>query len=220
LNEAPLINGIISHIYGLQSTKKTEIIVVDGDPKGETLRAISHNDVIKINSSMGRGKQMNKGAKVARGNILLFLHADTELHVDSLRLIKAAMREKQYVAGAFDLGIKSKGYMFRVIEVVASLRSRVTKIPFGDQAIFIRKHYFHKIGGYKDIPIMEDVEIMERTKRRGDKIFIIPKRVLTSSRRWEKEGVLHCTLRNWFLQMLYLFGVSPLKLSTFYRHNG
>ena len=144
----------------------------------------------------------------------------TRLSPDSFRLIEEAMLVSHYVAGAFDLGIKSKRFIFRVIEVVASLRSRVTKIPFGDQAIFIRKHYFHKIGGYKDIPIMEDVEIMKRIKRRGDKIFIIPQRVLTSSRRWEKEGVLHCTLRNWFLQMLYLLGVSPLKLSTFYRHNG
>jgi rSAM/selenodomain-associated transferase 2 len=201
-------------------TERTEIIVIDGDPKGETLRVISHDDVIKINSSRGRGKQMNEGAKVARGDILLFLHADTELPADSLRLIEAAMRVQRYMAGAFDLGIKSKRYMFRVIEVVASLRSRVTKIPFGDQAIFMPKHYFHKIGGYKDIPIMEDVEIMERIKKRGDRIFIIPQKVLTSSRRWEKEGVLYCTLRNWFLQILFLLGVSPLKLSEFYRHNG
>lgn len=220
MNEAPLIDSIIHHICGLERAEETEIVVVDGDPEGGTLRAISRNNVKKIKSPRGRGKQMNEGAKVAGGNTLLFMHADTELPTNSLQLIEAAMRDKRYVAGAFDLGIRSKSYLFRIIEVAVSLRSRATKIPFGDQAIFIRKDYFHKIGGYKDIPIMEDVEIMERIKKRGDKILIIPQRVLTSSRRWEKEGVLYCTLRNWLLQIFYLLGVSPHKLSRFYRHNG
>jgi rSAM/selenodomain-associated transferase 2 len=220
LNEAVLINGIIDHLHSLGYNEETEIIVVDGDPEAGTLRAISHNDVRKIKSPRGRGKQMNAGAKVANGDILLFLHADNELPPDALRLIAIAMEDKQYVAGAFDLGIKSAGFIFRLIERVASIRSRITRIPFGDQSIFIRKDYFVAIGGYKDIPLMEDVEIMEKIKKRGDKIFIIPRRVLTSSRRWEQEGILRCVLRNWTLQILYLVGVSPDKLSIFYRYHG
>ncbi|MCX5806106.1 MAG: TIGR04283 family arsenosugar biosynthesis glycosyltransferase [Proteobacteria bacterium] len=222
LNEAPLINDIIDHLHGLEGVEETEIIVVDGDPEGLTLGAISHDhtDVRKLKSSKGRGIQMNEGAKNAKGDILLFLHADTELPLDALRLIATVMQNKRYVAGAFDLGIKSGKFIFRIIESVASLRSRLTKIPFGDQAIFMQKDYFDKIGGYKDIPIMEDVEIMKRIKKRGDKISIINQRVYTSSRRWEQEGIVHCTFRNWLLQIFYMLGISPHRLSKFYRHNG
>ena len=220
LNEAPLINGIIDHLHSLEGDEVKEIIIVDGDPEGLTLQAISHDDVRQLKSSRGRWIQMNEGARNAKGNILLFLHADTELPLDALRLIATAMKDKRYVAGAFDLGIKSERFVFRVIESAASLRSRITRIPFGDQAIFVRKDYFDEIGGYKDMPIMEDVEIMERIKKRGDKIFIIPQKVHTSSRRWEQEGILRCTLRNWFLQLLYLLRISPHRLSQFYRYNG
>jgi len=220
LNEAASVNSIIDHIHSLKGDVQKEIIVVDGDPEGLTLKAISRDDIGKLRSSTGRAIQMNEGAKKAKGNILLFLHADTALPLDALRLIATAMQDKQYVAGAFDLGIRSGRFIFRVIESVASLRSRLTGIPFGDQAIFMSKDYFDEIGGYKDIPIMEDVEIMERIRKRGDRIFIISKKVSTSSRRWEQEGILRCTLRNWLLQALYFIGVSPRKLSKFYRHKG
>jgi rSAM/selenodomain-associated transferase 2 len=159
---------------------------------------------------------MNEGAAVATGNILLFLHVDTELPQDALLLIGMAMQDNQYVAGSFDLGIKSERLVFRIIEQAASIRSRVTRVPFGDQAIFMRKEYFDKVGGFREMPLMEDVEIMGRIKKKGDRIFVIPRRVLTSSRRWEEEGVFRCTLRNWLLQSLYLFGISPRTLARFY----
>lgn len=218
LREASLINGVIDHLRSLENNKETEIIVIDGEPEGTTLTAIACANVTKLRSPRGRGKQMNTGAREAKGRILLFLHADTELPLNALRLIAAAMQDKRYVAGAFDLGIKSQRLIFRLIESVSSLRSRATRIPFGDQAIFVRKDYFEKIGGYKDIPIMEDVEIMKRIKKRGDKIVIVRQRVHTSSRRWEKEGIFRCTLRNWLLQVLYLLGVSPHRFSKLYGH--
>ena len=217
LEEEAVINDVIDHLHDLEGNEETEIIVVDGDPKAETLKVILRGDVKKVKSARGRGRQMNEGAQVAKGEILLFLHADTELPSNALRLIATAMREKRYVAGAFDLGIKSERSIFRIIESVASLRSRITRIPFGDQAIFVRKDYFDKIGGYKDIPIMEDVEIMGRIKKLGDRIAIIKQKINTSPRRWEKEGVVGCTLRNWLLQVLYLLRVSPDTLSKLYR---
>ena len=217
LKEETIINGVIDHLQNLERNEETEIIVVDGDTEAGTLRAILSGDVRKVKSPRGRARQMNEGAGVARGDILLFLHADTELSPDALKLIATAMQDERYVAGAFDLGIKSESLIFRIIEYVASLRSRITDIPFGDQAIFIRKDYFEKIGGYKDIPIMEDMEIMGRIKRLGDRITIIKQRVKTSPRRWEKESVIGCTLRNWLLQMLYVLHVSPDKLSKLYR---
>jgi rSAM/selenodomain-associated transferase 2 len=217
LKEEAVINSAIDHLHSLERNEETEIIVVDGDPEVGTLKAILNGDVRKMKSLRGRARQMNEGAGVARGNILIFLHADTELPSDALKLIASAMQGERYVAGAFDLGIKSERLIFRIIESVASLRSRITGIPFGDQAIFVRKDYFDKIDGYKDIPIMEDVEIMGRIKRLGDRITIIKQKVKTSPRRWERESVVGCTLRNWLLQILYLLRVSPDTLSKLYR---
>jgi rSAM/selenodomain-associated transferase 2 len=159
---------------------------------------------------------MNAGARAAKGEVLIFLHADTELPVQALGKIHALMERSRVVGGAFDLGIKSNKLIFWLIGKLASWRSRLNRIPFGDQAIFIRREYFNKIGGYKEIPIMEDAELMRRVKKSGNQIWIFRERVMTSPRRWEKEGVVYCTLRNWTLQALYFLGVSPHKLVTFY----
>jgi rSAM/selenodomain-associated transferase 2 len=161
---------------------------------------------------------MNAGALVAKGEILIFLHADTELPVRALKKIDSLKDRREYVGGAFDLGIKSDKLIFRVIGTLSSWRSRLNRIPFGDQAIFIRKEYFDQIGGYKEIPLMEDVELMRRIKRSENKIWIFNDRVMTSPRRWEKEGVIYCTLRDWTLQTLYFLGLSPDKLSRFYKN--
>jgi rSAM/selenodomain-associated transferase 2 len=165
----------------------------------------------------GRGKQMNLGAALAGGEILIFLHADTLLPPDALELIEAAMEDSSCIAGAFDLAIDSERPAFRLIEKASSLRSRMTRIPYGDQTIFMRRGDFSDLGGFKNIPIMEDVEFMRRIKKRKGKICIIGKAVRTSPRRWEKEGVLYTTLRNWLILSLYLFGVRPEKLIRFYR---
>ena len=116
------------------------------------------------------------------------------------------------------MGIQSGRRVFRLIETGASLRSRITRVPYGDQAIFIRKDYFESIGGFSEIPLMEDVELMRRIKKGGGRIFIIPQKVMTSPRRWEKEGIVYCTLRNWTLITLYFLGVPPEKLTAFYKH--
>jgi rSAM/selenodomain-associated transferase 2 len=201
----------------LDSKESFEIIVVDGDRERDTLKAIQSNRVIKIFSEKGRAKQMNAGASIAKGEILIFLHADTELPTHALKKIESVIEKRGYTAGAFDLGIQSKKLIFKVIAFLGSLRSRLNRIPYGDQAIFLRREYFNKIGGYKEIPLMEDVELMRRIKRSGKKIWILYDRVMTSPRRWEKEGVIYCILRNWVLQGLYFLGVSPHKLVNFYR---
>jgi rSAM/selenodomain-associated transferase 2 len=217
-HEAEKVNELIGLLHHLDPEKNLEIIVVDGSLEKDTLGAINSNHVIKISSEKGRAKQMNAGASIARGEILIFLHADTELPIHALKKINILMERKKYMAGAFDLGIRSDKFIFKVIGVLASLRSRLNKIPFGDQAIFIRREYFNKIGGYKEIPLMEDVELMRRIKKSGSKIWIFHDRVMTSPRRWEKEGVIYCTLRNWTLQTLYFLGISPDKLVRFYEN--
>ena len=127
------------------------------------------------------------------------------------------MKPKNIVGGAFRLGIQSDRLAFRIIEKVANFRSRTTRIPYGDQAIFIERNFFQQVGGYKEIPLMEDVELMRRIKKAGGKIAIINRQVQTSPRRWEKEGVVRCTLRNWVLITLYFLGVSPNQLVKFYK---
>ncbi len=216
-HEGKRINELIEFLNRLDSDKNLEIIVVDGSQERDTLMAIHSSHVVKIASEKGRAKQMNAGAHAAKGEILIFLHADTELPFHGLHKINSLMERRDYVGGAFDLGIKSDKFIFKVIGTLSSLRSRLNRIPFGDQAIFIRKEYFNQIGGYKEIALMEDVELMKRIKKSEKKICIFYDRVMTSPRRWEKEGVIYCTLRDWTLQTLYYLGLSPDKLSRFYK---
>ncbi len=219
LHEAGGINDVIDHLRRLRPAIAREIIIVDGDPRGGTIKSIKHRGVIAAIAETGRACQMNRGASLASGDILLFLHADTLLPLDALTGITTAMEDGRFVAGAFDLGISSNSLLFRITEHYAALRTRLTRIPFGDQALFIRKSYFEKIGGFAAIPLMEDVEIMKRIRKRGDTIIIIPDRVMTSARRWEREGILRCTLRNWALQLSYALGVKPERLVKWYKEN-
>lgn len=221
LNEPEIIQKTLEHL-ALQSAEKTiEIVVVDADPDERTLKTIhlenSSNLRLKAaTSAKGRGIQMNRGAELASGPVLLFLHADTSLPEGGIDAILSTLQNPDLMGGAFDLGIRSSRWGYRIIEKVATVRSRMTRLPYGDQAIFLRKDYFQSIGGFSPIPIMEDVDIMQRIKKRGDAIEIIAKQVQTNPRRWEKEGLIFGTLRNWVLISLYLMGVSPHKLGKYY----
>jgi rSAM/selenodomain-associated transferase 2 len=215
--EQAVVNRTVETVRRLTGGEAAEIIVVDGQAEGETLTAIRDASVRKIRSEKGRGRQLNRGAALAAGDVLLFLHADTVLPPAAFERIAEAMRDDGCVGGAFDLRIDSRRAGFRVIETAASLRSRLTRIPYGDQAIFIRASCFRTLGGFKEIPILEDVDLMRRIKRKGWRIGIFREPVTTSARRWEKEGLVSGTIRNWFLMTLYLCGVAPERLIRFYR---
>jgi rSAM/selenodomain-associated transferase 2 len=215
--EADSISDNIRHLRELDADGTAEIIVVDGDPEGRTISMITAEGVRTMVAEKGRARQMNRGAAIATGDVLLFLHADTLLPLNAFALIRGAMNDNRFVGGAFDLGFNTKRTIFRVTELYVFLRTRLTKIPFGDQAIFIRRDYFERIGGYRDIPIMEEVELMKRIRKRADAICIIPAKVRTSVRRYEREGVLFCTLRNWLLQVSYALGISPERLVKWYK---
>ena len=217
LHESDTINSLIEHLDRLEYDAGHEIIVADGSPDRDTIQAIGRKSVIKIVAPKGRARQMNAGASVAKGEILIFLHADTELLRDALTKIDTAMAQTHYIGGAFELDIKSERFMFKLLSRWASIRCHLTRIPYGDQAIFIKRDYFNTIGGYRDIPLMEDVELMRRIQRRGDKICILRDRVTTSPRRWEQEGFIYVNLRNAALFTMYLLGVSPEKLASFYK---
>ena len=220
LHESKSINTLIKNLSEIPDQHTRELIVVDGSDLQDTIKAIHAQNVICIVSMEGRAQQMNAGASVARGDVLVFLHADTIVPSNAFRSMKAALKDRQVVGGAFDLSIRSNRLIFKVISKIASLRSRLTRIPYGDQTIFIRKAYFHAIGGYREIPLMEDVELMQRIKRRGDTISILSEKVSTAPRRWEREGIVYCTLRNWIVILLYYFGVSPQRLVHYYRPHG
>jgi rSAM/selenodomain-associated transferase 2 len=215
--EQEAINHAVDHLRKLEGGSFAELIVVDGDWDGSTIRQIRDAAVKKIFSEKGRGNQLNKGASVAEGDILIFLHADTRLPMQAFERIEAAMANTDCIGGAFDLRIDSPRRAFRIIETAASWRSRLTRVPYGDQAIFLRAASFRTLGGFRNIPIMEDVELMQRIKRDNGKIAILKDRATTSARRWEKEGILWCTLRNWLLITLYLYGVKPERLAGCYR---
>ena len=215
-NEDAVINHSLEQLF-TQSGADFEVIVVDCGPDKRTINEIKRETVKKVISEKGRGRQMNKGASCAVGDILLFLHADTVLPENALEMISRAVDRSGFAAGAFRLGIRSEKTVFRIIERGAAFRTRLTGIPYGDQAIFIKKSFFNSIGGFSDIPLMEDVDLMRRTKKAGGNIHVMREKALTSPRRWEREGVVYCTLRNWALISLYFMGVHPDRLYKFYR---
>lgn len=216
LHESERINNMLSSLALAAGNAPCEIIVVDGDPAGSTIARIDKPDVFRLIAPRGRASQMNAGVARASGDVLLFLHADTHLPENALNKIAAALVHERYIGGAFDLGIDNQRWIFRATGWCASLKHRLTRVPYGDQAIFIRRNYFESLGGYTVMPLMEDVELMKRIKRRGDRIVILPDAVMTSSRKWEKDGVLYTICRNWVIQALYLFGVPAEKLVKYY----
>ena len=216
LGEEALINGVIARIREISARHSVEIIVVDGDRGGTTVNAVVAAEPIRLQSPPGRARQMNRGAAAASGGTLLFLHADTFLPAGAFGRIVETIRSGRCRAGAFGLGIDSRRPSIRLIAAAARLRMRFTGIPFGDQAIFMKRDYFDAIGGYADIPLMEDVELMRRIKKRGGGIEILPERVATSARKWERDGVLFSVLRNWSLQLAYRCGVAPERLAGIY----
>ncbi len=217
INEQAQIRPAVERLRRQSFSGNLEIIVVDGDPCGSTISCLPETAAIRMTASPGRGSQMNAGARQASGRILLFLHCDTRLPQGGLDSILSLMAAPGIDAGAFDLAIDHPGTRYRIIERTASFRSRLTRIPYGDQAVFIRAAFFNRVGRYREIPIMEDVELMRRIKKEKGRIHIFNESVKTSARRWEKEGLVFCTVRNWFLVLLFLWGVSPEKLSRFYK---
>lgn len=193
-----------------------EVIVVDGDPAGETIRQIRNPGIITMTAGRGRAQQMNAGAAKASGDILLFLHADTLLPEGAFVKITEALAKGCFIGGAFDLGIQNRRWIFRLISRCASWKHRLTRVPYGDQAIFILRSNFEDLSGYPDIPLMEDVELMKRVKRKGWRIIILRDAVKTSARKWEKDGVVYTIIRNWIIQGLYFMGLPAERLVKHY----
>ncbi len=221
-NEARAIGPFINQLKCLTFPWPVDIIISDGHPEQTTLRALDSSEtqgLIPLASEKGRGPQLNAGARAAQGEVLLFLHVDTRLDQTGADLLAAAVdrADPSVFCGAFDLAIDSPRPIFRFIEKIASRRSRLTRLPYGDQALFISRSLFRAVDGFPAVPIMEDVGLMQRIKQRGIQPVFLSATVSTSARRWEKEGILFTTLRNLALITLYLFGAPPERLVRYYR---
>jgi rSAM/selenodomain-associated transferase 2 len=158
---------------------------------------------------------MNQGARDATGDVLLFLHADTRLPDSAFDDIHRALSDSQCVGGRFDVQLDGAHWMLRVIGSMISLRSRLSQVATGDQAIFVRREIFAALGGYPDIPLMEDLAFSRALKRAG-RVACLRSRVVTSARRWERNGIWRTTFKMWALKSLYLAGISPLLLKRYY----
>ena len=193
-----------------------EVVVADGgsgDAPAES--AAAHPGVRWLRAPRGRARQMNAGARSAHGDTLLFLHADTRLPDGALEAIGQALGDPAVVGGRFDVRFDSPRPIMRVVAWLMNRRSRLTGISTGDQGIFVRRAVFEALGGYPDIPLMEDIELSRRLKRRG-RLAALPLRVTTAARKWEREGAARTIVLMWGLRVLYFLGVSPARLHRWY----
>jgi len=198
------------------NSKDVEIIVSDGGSDDDTLTIAELLAHKTLSSPAGRGAQMNKGAAEASGDILLFLHADSILPKGWDDLVRETLDDTRIAGGAFSFALPRRSLPFSFISFMANFRSRFFKLPYGDQAIFLRREIFEKLGGFREIPIMEDLELVKGIGRCGT-VKILNLSVITSSRRWDKEGWIKTMLRNQLLLFLYHLGVSPERLYRFYQ---
>ncbi len=197
------------------SSHAHEIIVVDGGSKDGTKEIAHKYASVVLDSSPGRGVQQHIGACHAQGDVLLFLHADTWLPEGFQIMIENALSDPKIVFGAFRLGHHPSTAVLNLVALMANLRCLLLKMPYGDQGLFMRRSDYFLVDGFEDLPIMEDVELVRRLNKIG-KFKLVRARVRTSARRYDRNGVVYTTVRNWSLIIRYLLGQSPERLHRFY----
>ncbi|MEL6462581.1 MAG: TIGR04283 family arsenosugar biosynthesis glycosyltransferase [Cyanobacteria bacterium J06621_15] len=213
LNESQNIKATLA---STQISTNVEVIVVDGGSEDNTVEIVESLGLKVIPGHKNRAYQMNIGAKNATGDILLFLHADTLLPANFDIMVREALKHHSTVAGAFALRINASNIGLRLVEWGVKWRSKLLKMPYGDQAIFITREKFKYIGGFPELAIMEDFELIRNLKKLG-KITFISVPVITSPRRWLKKGIWQTTLINQIVIIAYFIGASPERIRSWYR---
>jgi rSAM/selenodomain-associated transferase 2 len=214
LNEA---HGIETTLHALAALRQrgVEVLVVDGGSTDYTPELAQQHASTVLTAPRGRARQMNAGAAQARGAVLLFLHADTQLPPDADRLVLEAI-ESEAVWGRFDVRITGTAWMLRVVAALMNARSRWSGIATGDQAVFVRRDVFERLGGFPDQPLMEDIELSKRL-RQAHRPACLHAKVATSGRRWESRGVWRTIFLMWCLRWRYWRGETPERLAEAYR---
>lgn len=215
LNEAGVIADTLAALEPLRA-RGCEVIVVDGGSRDATAAIARERADRVLAAPRGRASQMNAGAAQARGDVLLFLHADTRLPADADREIETGMAQTGRRWGRFDVRLSGPHPLLRMVERLMNLRSRLSGIATGDQAMFVERRLFLEVGAFPELPLMEDVELSKRLKRHGRPLCLrMP--VVTSSRRWEEGGIVRTILLMWALRAAYALGVPAERLARRYR---
>jgi len=214
LDEAPLVVRMLAQRARLGDD--VEVLFVDGGSSDGTEELLRAGGASVISATRGRAAQMNAGARLARGGILLFLHADTELPPGAEQAVGAALASGRHVWGRFDVRIAGRARLLGIVAALMNLRSRLTGIATGDQAIFVERDAFAAVGGFPEQPLMEDVELSRRLRARSRPACLRAK-VTTSGRRWESRGVLRTIALMWRLRLLYWLGGDPRAMAERYR---
>ena len=216
LNEA---QSIAPTLNCMQPMKKRghQVILVDGGSLDNTITLAEPLVDLVLCSSAGRAAQMNAGAAMASGDLLWFVHADTHILTDSDLLLANLLHDSEKEWGRFDIRLSGDALALRIIERMMNWRSRLSGIATGDQGIFIQRDTFERIGGFTDIPLMEDIDISKRLKRTTGKPLCLSRKLTTSSRRWEKHGILPTTVLMWRLRLAYWLGANPSDLARQYQ---
>ena len=217
LRDTPELCGLLDALPVDPLDPRIEVVVVNGDAGDRSLDALRRRvtSVHWIDSDPGRGRQMNAGARASSGRWLLFVHADARLGAGWLTVLDEAEERPEVAGGAFRLALASAHWAARVVERGVAVRTRCLRLPYGDQAIFVRREAFEALGGYRPLALMEDVDFVRRLRRRG-RLWFPPVPVRASARRWERDGWLRRTVLNLALLALYGAGVSPDRLGRWY----
>lgn len=213
----PTLNEAAHLMVSLASLPRdAEVIVSDGGSTDETTSIAARAGAHVVTGAKGRAQQMNRGAEAAHGDTLLFLHADCSLGPNALDQIETALASEDVVGGAFRMSIANASWGLRWIAATSNARARYLKTPYGDQALFVRRSAFEELGGFPEIPFMEDVALVRKLKRAGD-LVLVDETVTTGARHWSRLGPLATTLLNWSMVTLFLLGVSAERLEPWYR---
>jgi rSAM/selenodomain-associated transferase 2 len=214
LDESENLAAALARLHAMRA-RGVEVVVCDGGSRDATREIAAELADRVIQAPRGRASQMNAGARAATGDVLLFLHADTHLPDIADRLVLAGLEASHRAWGRFDVRIEGGAPMLAVVAAFMNLRSRLTGVATGDQAIFIRRETFEDVGRFPEIALMEDIAITKRLKRVSPPLCIAS-RVTTSARRWEKRGTFATILLMWRLRLAYFLGADPAALAKRY----
>lgn len=212
LNEESCIGQTVA---GLIEQPGVEVIVADGGSRDRTVANARAAGARIITGPVGRGNQQNSGAQAAQGKIQLFLHADTRLPDDFAALIRAALNQPDVVAGAFRFAVAAKGWKFRLLEQCTNWRAAWFSLPYGDQALFLAAARFQAMGGFRNLPLLEDLDLVLRLRKMG-RMALLAAPAVTSARRWQRLGLLRTTIVNQMILLGFYCGINPERLARWY----